>query len=95
MWKRIAIYSALLAAGILALQWFDYQRLARVHSGELYYFLIAAAFLVLGIVIGVRVMDARHPPVAAAIAGAGLWRRMLAPNSLSVAAFTLGEPNPH
>jgi DNA-binding CsgD family transcriptional regulator len=62
MWKRIALYSALLAAGTLALQWFDYQRLARVHSGEVYYFLIAAAFLVLGIVIGARVIGARHRP---------------------------------
>ena len=62
MWKRIALYSLLLAAGTLALQWFDYQRLARVHPGEVYYFLIAAAFLALGIVIGVRVFGGRPRP---------------------------------
>jgi len=62
MWKRIALYSLLLAAGTLALQWFDYLRLARVHPGEVYYFLIAAGFLVLGIVIGVRVFGERPRP---------------------------------
>jgi DNA-binding CsgD family transcriptional regulator len=55
MWKRAAIYGALLAAGALALQWLDYQRLARVHSGGLYIFLIAALFLGLGIFLGTRV----------------------------------------
>jgi hypothetical protein len=28
MWKRIAAYGAALAAGVLALQWLDYDRLA-------------------------------------------------------------------
>ena len=62
MWKRIAYYGALLAAGTFALQWLDYQRLARVHSGEVYTFLVAAAFLVLGAVIGVRVLRAPKAP---------------------------------
>jgi hypothetical protein len=39
----------LLAAGTLALQWLDYQRLARAHSGDFYVFMIAAAFLSLGV----------------------------------------------
>ena len=56
MWKRIASYGALLAAGTFALQWLDYQRLARVQTGEVYTFLIAVAFLALGVVIGVRVL---------------------------------------
>jgi len=56
MWKRAAIYGALLAAGTLALQWLDYDRLARVHSGDIYIFLIAAGFLALGIYIGARVV---------------------------------------
>ena len=61
MWKRVFGYGALLAAGTLALQWLDYQRLARMHSGDIYFFLIAAAFLVLGIVLGVRVFAAPAP----------------------------------
>jgi DNA-binding CsgD family transcriptional regulator len=61
MWKQVAYYGLLLAAGTLALQWLDYQRLARMHSGDIYIFLIAAAFLVLGIVIGVRVFGSHAP----------------------------------
>jgi DNA-binding CsgD family transcriptional regulator len=61
MWKRVVGYGALLAAGTLALQWLDYQRLARMHSGDIYLFLVAAAFLVLGIVLGVRVFAAPAP----------------------------------
>ena len=52
MWKRVAMYAVLLAAGTLALQWLDTLRLARAHPGELYTFLVAASFLVLGLVIG-------------------------------------------
>lgn len=63
MWKRVIGYGALLAAGTLTLQWFDYQRLARMHSGDVYLFLIAVAFLVLGIVLGVRVFAAPAPVV--------------------------------
>jgi DNA-binding CsgD family transcriptional regulator len=63
MWKRVIGYGALLAAGTLALQWFDYQRLARMHSGDVYLFLVAVAFLVLGIVLGVRVFAAPAPVV--------------------------------
>jgi DNA-binding CsgD family transcriptional regulator len=61
MWKRVVGYGALLAVGTLALQWLDYQRLARMHSGDVYLFLVAAAFLVLGIVLGVRVFAAPAP----------------------------------
>jgi DNA-binding CsgD family transcriptional regulator len=61
MWKRVVVYGALLAAGTLALQWLDYQRLALMHSGDIYLFLVAAAFLVLGIVLGVRVFAAPAP----------------------------------
>jgi DNA-binding CsgD family transcriptional regulator len=64
MWKRIAVYGAILAAGTLALQWLGYERLARAHSGDIYIFLIAAGFLVLGIYIGARVLGgaAKPPP---------------------------------
>ena len=49
MWKPILGYGALLALGTLALQWLDYQRFARAHAGDIYIFLIALAFLALGI----------------------------------------------
>ncbi|MEO8000342.1 MAG: response regulator transcription factor [Arenimonas sp.] len=62
MWKRVIYYGALLAVGTLALQWLDYQRLARVHSGDIYVFLIAVAFLALGVVIGKRVFASTVPP---------------------------------
>jgi len=61
MWKRVIGYGALLAAGTVALQWLDYQRMARMHSGDIYLFLVAAAFLVLGIVLGMRVFAAPAP----------------------------------
>lgn len=59
--KRIVSYGALLAAGTLALQWLDYQRLARAHFDDIAIFLIAAAFLVLGVVLGVRVFAPPAP----------------------------------
>jgi len=55
MWKRLVSYGALLAAGTFALQWLDYQRIARTQTGEIYVFLIAAAFLVVGVVLGMRI----------------------------------------
>ena len=64
LWKRVAFYGAVLAAGTFALQWLDYQRLARAHSDDIYFFLVAAAFLALGVYLGLRVFGAR--PVAPA-----------------------------
>jgi DNA-binding CsgD family transcriptional regulator len=61
MWKRAALYGAFLAAGTIALQWLDYQRLARSHSGDIYIFLIAIAFLGLGVFIGARVLSGPKP----------------------------------
>jgi DNA-binding CsgD family transcriptional regulator len=61
MWKRAVFYGALLAAGTLALQWLDYQRLARAHSDGIYLFLIAVAFLALGVYLGARVIGASKP----------------------------------
>jgi DNA-binding NarL/FixJ family response regulator len=57
MWKRVAFYGAFLALGTLALEWLDYQRLARAHAGDIYVFLIAAAFLALGIFVGMRLFS--------------------------------------
>lgn len=61
MWKQVLIYGLLLAAGTLGLQWLDYQRLARVYSTEVYTSILAAAFLALGILIGIRVFRAPAP----------------------------------
>jgi DNA-binding CsgD family transcriptional regulator len=58
MWKQVAIYGAVLAVGVLALQSLDYLHLARIHSGEIYIFLIAVAFLALGVFVGVRLVGA-------------------------------------
>ena len=62
MWKRITLYGAFLAAGTLGLQWLDYQRLARAHSGDVYVFMIAAAFLALGVWLGARAFGTRPRP---------------------------------
>jgi len=59
MWKPILGYGLLLALGTLALQWLDYQRFARAHAADFYIFLIALAFLALGIYIGSRVLHPR------------------------------------
>jgi DNA-binding CsgD family transcriptional regulator len=61
-WTTVLAYGLLLAAGTLALQWLDYRRLARTQSLEVYLFLVALGFLVLGVVIGVRVLAPRPPP---------------------------------
>jgi DNA-binding CsgD family transcriptional regulator len=61
MWKRVTLYGALLAAGTLALQWLDYQRLARANSGDIYLFMIALAFLALGVWLGARAFGAGRP----------------------------------
>lgn len=82
MWKRVAHYGVLLAVGTLALRWLDYQRLARVHSGEIYVFLIAVAFLTLGVVIGKRVFADPAPATfdgnPKALASLGISERELA-----------------
>ena len=59
MWKQATPYGLLLALGTFALQWLDYQRMARVHAGDIYDFLLAAGFLALGLWIGARVMGRR------------------------------------
>src|SRR5690606_35025281 len=60
-WKPLVGYAALLALGTLALQWLDYLRLARLHSGDVYLFLVAAGFLALGIFVGARAFAAPAP----------------------------------
>jgi len=61
MGKRVAVYGAALAAGVLGLQWLDYDRLAWSRPGEIYTVLIAAAFLALGVFLGMRVFASPKP----------------------------------
>ena len=56
---RLVLYGAMLAAGTVALQWLDYQRLARSHWEDIYVLLVAAAFLALGMFVGARLFG-RH-----------------------------------
>lgn len=55
------LYGGALAAGALFLQWLDYQRLARSSPGDIYVFLVAIAFLILGLWLG-RKLFAPPPP---------------------------------
>jgi DNA-binding CsgD family transcriptional regulator len=61
-WKRVILYGVLLGAGTLALEWLDYARIARSHSLNIFVFLVAAAFLLLGIFVGVRAFGRRVEP---------------------------------
>ncbi len=62
--RRLLAYGALLALGTLTLSWLDYLRVARLHTGGAYTFLVALAFLVLGVFVGARAFARRPPPVA-------------------------------
>ena len=63
-WARVLCYGTALAAGTLALQWLDYQRVARAHSTDILLFIVAAAFLALGVVVGMRAFAPRTPAAA-------------------------------
>jgi DNA-binding CsgD family transcriptional regulator len=66
-------YGALLGLGTLALQAIDYLRFARTHPTDLTLFLVAGAFLALGVAVGVKAFarplptpfDGNPPAVAA------------------------------
>ena len=60
-WKRLAVYGAVLGAGALALQWLDYNRLARTHSTDFYLLLTAVGFLALGVWVGARLLAGPRP----------------------------------
>ena len=62
MWKQVLLYGALLAVGTFVLQWLDYLYLARSHASDIYIFLIATIFLVLGVYVGARVIRPSAPP---------------------------------
>lgn len=57
----VVLYGGLLAFGTLALQWLDYQRLARSHAGLLWDGLMALGFLALGVWAGWRLVLRRQP----------------------------------
>jgi len=59
--NAVLLYGALLALGALAFGWIDDQQLARAHSRDLYTFVIATAFLAIGVYIGVRVIGRAQP----------------------------------
>lgn len=61
MWRTVLVYGVALALGATALQWLQYQLLARSHPAELYISLIGAAFLGLGVWVGVRLAQRRNP----------------------------------
>jgi DNA-binding CsgD family transcriptional regulator len=60
VWKRIAVYGVLLAAGSAALAALDYLELARAHAGSVYTGIVALGFLALGVWVGARAL--RPPP---------------------------------
>jgi DNA-binding CsgD family transcriptional regulator len=59
--KQVALYGVLLAAGTLALQWFDYRWMARAHSTEIYLLMVAVLFLAIGLWVGARVLGSPPP----------------------------------
>src|SRR4051794_11025969 len=61
-WKVVLAYGAALAAGAALLDWVQFQRFARARTGDLYLGLVAAAFLLLGIWVGARLLGRRMPP---------------------------------
>jgi DNA-binding CsgD family transcriptional regulator len=61
-WPQLAFYGGALAAGALLLDWIQYQRLARARTGDVYLFLVAAGFLILGLWAGARLFSRRELP---------------------------------
>lgn len=61
-WKRVVLYGVVFALAALALQWLEYQRLARTHWDEVYIALVAAGFLGLGVFVGARLFAGPRPP---------------------------------
>jgi DNA-binding NarL/FixJ family response regulator len=62
MLRTVLLYGALFAAGAFGLQWLQLQYLVRSYAVETYVALVAAAFLALGVWVGVRLW--RRPPPA-------------------------------
>lgn len=89
--RRIWGYGALLAAGCALLVALDWLRLARGHAGSIAWLLLAAAFLALGLWLGLVVLRPRPPAPGNPLAVAGLG---LSPREIEVlAALAQGESN--
>ena len=55
-WPSVLAYGAVLAAGAGLLQWLEYRQLARIHSWEIQFALVAVLFLALGVWAGTRLV---------------------------------------
>jgi DNA-binding NarL/FixJ family response regulator len=79
VWRTILTYGCALAAAGAALQWAEYQVLARSRPAEIYVALIAAAFLGLGVWVGSRLTPAPQTgpfePNTKALASLGITDR--------------------
>lgn len=61
MRKTIILYGLALGVAAIALEWLQYKFVVRAHAAEIYIFLIAVAFTVLGVWAGRRLTE-RTPP---------------------------------
>lgn len=105
MARTVILWALVLAAGAFALQWMQYQYLARVFSPEIYIGAVAVAFATGGVWVGWRLTSRSAPGPfqrnAAALASLGLTRqevtvleRLAAGQSNKEIARTLGlSPN--
>jgi DNA-binding CsgD family transcriptional regulator len=60
--RTILVYGAILAAGTFLLEWLQFRLLVRTHAVEAYVALVAAAFLGLGVWLGMKLF--RRAPAA-------------------------------
>ena len=105
MTRSIAIWGLVLAAGAFALQWLEYQYLARRFSWEIYVALIGTAFAAGGVWVGWRLNAKREPApfernaaaqISLGLTGQGMkvLERLAAGQSNKEIARTLGlSPN--
>jgi DNA-binding NarL/FixJ family response regulator len=61
MLRLVLIYGVVLAAGALGLQWLQYRYVVRAYPAEVYFTLVALAFLGLGVWAGTRLVTRRAP----------------------------------
>ncbi len=79
MWRSILVYGVALAFAAATLQWLEYKVWVRAHPAEVYWALMAAGFLSLGVWLGVRLTGkhaaAAFQPNSAARAALGITER--------------------
>ena len=81
MWKTVLIYAGLLAAGVFALEWLQYEFFARRFGLEIMLVVVAVAFAALGVWLGIT-LTRRKPQASftvntAAQSSLGITRREL------------------